>query len=1098
MEAKVDKTPKTNSTPVMSIDKNGCIVYSNEAGNLLLDEWDMKIGEKLPSYIVDLVQRVISHNSPEKTEIKVGVKVYLIVFHPSPEEECIKVSGFDISEQKELEEELQESEDLEMPNLELSEIFDTHAIQSLMDDFYKLSHIPLSLDDINGKTLVGVGWQDICTKFHRVHPDTCKQCFESNKILSSVISPGEIKQYKCMNNMWDIATPIIVDDKHIGNIFAGQFFYEDEPIDYEYFRSNARRYGFNEEEYIEALEKVPRLSRDAVNNCISFLMNLANMISQLSYGNIKLIQSLVKSDTLLEALRESEEKNRNFIETANEGIVILNDESMITYVNEKMAMMLKCTKDEIIGKSLRDFTDEDGKIIFEQKMKKRRQGIDESHEFKFISKDGSPLWTLVNSKSLFDKNGQFIGSFSMNTDITERKQEEHRICRYNRILEGINWIFSNVMQAKTEEELGEVCLSVALEITGSEFGFINKMGDNGLLHDVAKSQLGWERCLMENKTEHRRPLSEFIVHGLYGSVIINEKGFFTNNPQSHPNSIGLPEGHPPLTSFLGVPLVQDGKTIGVIAVANREGGYSYEQQEDLEVIAPAVMQALQRKKAEEALKEAHCTLEERVKERTAELEYAYNSLKESKRSLAEAQEMAHIGNWEWDIATDKAYWSEEMYRIFGRDPQKLAPSLEEYYSYIHPNDLDYYCKVNDYTKKVPTSGLDFRIVLANGEERTLHIKSDFIFDDENNPIRVKGIVQDITESKKAEEEIQNLANIVESSSDAIGTLSLDGIITSWNKGAEQIYGYSVEEVLGKSVSILAPLSLHDETKKLTDMVIQGEKVHQYETLRERKDGKIIYVSIALSPVFDNYGKLTAISFIVRDITKRKEAEEALAKIEIARKQEIHHRIKNNLQVISSLLDLQTEKFKGKKNIEDSQVLEAFKESQDRVISMALIHEELHKGGEIDTLNFSHYIEELSDNLVLSYRLGNEDISLVMDVEEDIFFDMDTSVPLGMIINELLSNSLKHAFKGRNKGEIRIKLHRDENGKCESEDCNLSYVLSVSDNGIGIPEDIDIEDIDSLGLQLVTTLVDQLDGELELKRDNGTEFIIRFTVTEKNE
>ena len=117
----------------------------------------------------------------------------------------------------------------------------------------------------------------------------------------------------------------------------------------------------------------------------------------------------------------------------------------------------------------------------------------------------------------------------------------------------------------------------------------------------------------------------------------------------------------------------------------------------------------------------------------------------------------------------------------------------------------------------------------------------------------------------------------------------------------------------------------------------------------------------------------------------------------------------------------------------------------------------------------------------------------MDLEENIFFDMDTAVPLGIIVNELVSNSLKHAFPGRDKGEIRIKLHKEER---ESEK-SAFFILTISDNGVGIPENIDIEDLDSLGLQLVTTLVDQLDGELELKRDNGTEFTIRFTVKEKD-
>ena len=120
----------------------------------------------------------------------------------------------------------------------------------------------------------------------------------------------------------------------------------------------------------------------------------------------------------------------------------------------------------------------------------------------------------------------------------------------------------------------------------------------------------------------------------------------------------------------------------------------------------------------------------------------------------------------------------------------------------------------------------------------------------------------------------------------------------------------------------------------------------------------------------------------------------------------------------------------------------------------------------------------------------------MDLEENLFFDMDTAVPLGMIVNELVSNSLKHAFIGRDKGEIRIKLCKEEfknlKVKCDS----TSFTLTISDNGVGIPDDLDIEDLDSLGFQLVTSLIDQLDGEFELKRNNGTEFIIRFTVIEK--
>ena len=237
------------------------------------------------------------------------------------------------------------------------------------------------------------------------------------------------------------------------------------------------------------------------------------------------------------------------------------------------------------------------------------------------------------------------------------------------------------------------------------------------------------------------------------------------------------------------------------------------------------------------------------------------------------------------------------------------------------------------------------------------------------------------------------------------------------------------------------------------------------------------------------------------LIERKKAEEALAKIEIARQKEIHHRIKNNLQVISSLLDLEAEKFNYKECINKLEVLEAFRESQDRVISIALIHEELHESEGADTLNFSLYLQRLIKNLFQIYRLGNANIGLNMDLGENIFFDMDTAVPLGIVVNELVSNSLKYAFPDRKAGEIQIKLFSEETGnepdnKEELTGKDTRYTLVVSDNGVGIPGNIDFENPDTLGLQLVSILVDQLDGEMDLGRDHGTEFTIRFSSIEK--
>ena len=176
--------------------------------------------------------------------------------------------------------------------LELVDIIDTNSIKAMMEDLYNVTGIGSAIVDMKGNVLVGVGWQDICTKYHRVNPETEKHCVESDIRLSSGINTGEFKAYKCRNNMWDMASPIVIGNKQMGNFFLGQYFYDDEEIDRELFRKQARRYGFNEDEYLAALDRVPRYKKEVLNKTMSFYTRLAGLISQLSYSNIKLANSV--------------------------------------------------------------------------------------------------------------------------------------------------------------------------------------------------------------------------------------------------------------------------------------------------------------------------------------------------------------------------------------------------------------------------------------------------------------------------------------------------------------------------------------------------------------------------------------------------------------------------------------------------------------------------------------------------------------------------------------------------------------------------------------------------------------------------------------
>lgn len=307
---------------------------------------------------------------------------------------------------------------------------------------------------------------------------------------------------------------------------------------------------------------------------------------------------------------------------------------------------------------------------------------------------------------------------------------------------------------------------------------------------------------------------------------------------------------------------------------------------------------------------------------------------------------------------------------------------------------------------------------------------------------------------------------------------------------EEITGYSKEDFLSRKVKwtdIIIPEDLPIISKKEENIKSNLNEPFEAEYRIKRKNGEMRWVIERSSQISGNMEKLQG---SIYDITQRKKIEETLRKKEENRLREIHHRIKNNLQVISSLLDLQAEKFSDYKVCDNSKVIEAFKDSQNRVISMALIHEELYESKDMVTLNFANYLQKLAKDVLNSYTIKNQ-INLKLNLKQ-IYLGMDTAIPVGIIVNELITNSTKHAFPVESvRDEIQINLYEYENSDLNG----YKFMLEVSDNGKGISEEIDIENSNSLGLQLVNILVEQIDGHLEVKNDKGTHFAIWFNDTE---
>jgi len=645
-------------------------------------------------------------------------------------------------------------------------------------------------------------------------------------------------------------------------------------------------------------------------------------------------------------------------------IAILDNQYRIVRANKAMASKFNVTPEGCEGLTCYEAVHGSGEPpSFCPHRQLLKDGLEHTAE---VCEDCLGGYFLVSVSPLHDSEGKLIGSVHVAHDINERKQAEEALIRSENEFRTLAENSPDLIARFDRQNRHLYINPVSVEIYGHPQEKVIGKTHSELGRDPEQIKF-W-------KEQH-------------------EKVFATGKPETMEFEYTSPQGKKYYFNTQIVPEFVDGEVASVLAISR-----------DITDI----------KEAEIRLKETLDNLEELVEDRTSQLEKAYRSLKESEKGLAEAQKIAHLGNWNWNIVTNELYWSDEIYRIFGCIPQEFGATYDMFLSYVHPDDKDY---VNNAVKGAldgkPYS-IDHRIILAGGEERIVHEQGEVIFGEGNVPVRMNGVVQDITERKKvekalklanaynrslieasidplvtigpdgkitdvnnstesitgysrkeligtdfsdyftepekaregyqhvfqnglvrnypleirhkcghitpvlynasvyrdetgevigvfaaarditelkkAEEKIQKLANVVESSNDAIITGSLDGVITSWNKGAEQVYGYLAEEVLGKNMSILEPDNLKGEIKQLADKVKQGKKVQHHETLRLKKGGTIVNISVTLSPVFDVSGKLVAISNIAGDITEKKISENLLHEKQMA---EVANRTKND-------------------------------------------------------------------------------------------------------------------------------------------------------------------------------------------------------------
>jgi PAS domain S-box-containing protein len=315
----------------------------------------------------------------------------------------------------------------------------------------------------------------------------------------------------------------------------------------------------------------------------------------------------------------------------------------------------------------------------------------------------------------------------------------------------------------------------------------------------------------------------------------------------------------------------------------------------------------------------------------------------------------------------------------------------------------------------------------------------------------------------------------------IFTCDLDGNCTYLNRRCIEIIGCAPEEALGdRWLSFVHP---DDRDRVLTSLKIANQTAKPYtEEFRfQRPPEKMRWLYLRKAPIFSEQGELIGYTGTVEDITKQKLTEEQI-KASLYEKEallkEIHHRVKNNLQIISSLIYLQSQR------IEDVSVRQIFEDSQSRISSMALVHDSLYRSQDFACVDLSEYVQMLTANLFQTYRIQPDLVKLLVNVDEGVVVSLDRAIPCGLILNELMTNALKHGFSNGQTGEITVILKSH----------HLAIHLIVENDGNSLPESFELQKIRSMGLRLVNALVSQLHGQFEVEKTAKTRFKVTFNRT----
>ncbi len=478
------------------------------------------------------------------------------------------------------------------------------------------------------------------------------------------------------------------------------------------------------------------------------------------------------------------------------------------------------------------------------------------------------------------------------------------------------------------------------------------------------------------------------------------------------------------------------------------------------------------KKAENELRRQRDELQETIQETQNELHLTQERIR---LLLDETDE----GFWSWDIETGELLFNDNWIRILGYEPGEKTFDNEWWQSTIHPNSKPVFNNaLNDYlVGREKYYELEYQVRHKAGHWMWVWTRGICVdYDDQGQPLKMLGTHREITKRKQAEEALkesdERFRTLVTNVEEIVYLIAKDGtFILSEGRGLQKL-DLKPGQLVGQSV-----FELYKEYPEMLEAI---RKTFNGDTISKIVHVSGYYFRNWYTPYKNPKGETVGLMGLSVDITEQKLAEDQI-KAALKEKEtlidEIHHRVKNNMNVISSLLSLQAN------SIEDDRTKDILNESRSRVYAMSAIHETLHGSENLSKINLQAYLSQITTSIFQTYSINRDKVKLNIHME-DIPITLNQAYPLGLTINELLSNSLKYAFPENRKGQIDVNMKKQD-GDLE---------LIVMDDGIGMPAELDWKNAGTLGLKLITTLVqNQLDGSIEMECINGTKFIIKFSL-----